>query len=368
MNQKEKELFFELCRYRDQNPQKLRNLIKKGAATPAVLGHLFYNRMGGIAFGVLKENGLLGETNREFRNTLESRYVLNREKNESYFRCLKLLTRVLKGCEGKYALLKGAYLCKAYPEGFRTSNDIDILTTAENIGVISQRHKDAGFRQGSVQNGCFLPASRQEIIRSRLMRGETVPFIKEVNLPFLRYLEIDINFSLSYKNEKSDTVREFLSRSRRVNLEKLRICTLEPCDFLLHLCGHLYKEAAVYPWVQMKRDMTLYKYCDLYTMLQDITEKEYAVLEKRASTLGLEEGCYYALYCTKVLFSLQSDALSAFLTRIAPANREILKTVIDPEAKKKYRYLEDNLFKRFFQNDRLSLLEEVFPDEKAGII
>lgn len=29
MNQKEKELFFELCRYRDQNPQKLRNLIKK---------------------------------------------------------------------------------------------------------------------------------------------------------------------------------------------------------------------------------------------------------------------------------------------------------------------------------------------------
>ena len=115
MNQKEKELFFELCRYRDQNPQKLRNLIKKGAATPAVLGHLFYNRMGGIAFGVLKENGLLGETNREFRNTLESRYVLNREKNESYFRCLKLLTRVLKGCEGKYALLKGAYLCKAYP-------------------------------------------------------------------------------------------------------------------------------------------------------------------------------------------------------------------------------------------------------------
>ena len=67
-------------------------------------------------------------------------------------------------------------------------------------------------------------------------------------------------------------------------------------------------------------------------------------------------------------FSLQSDALSAFLTRIAPANREISKTVIDPEAKKKYRYLEDNLFKRFFQNDRLSLLEEVFPDEKAGII
>ena len=35
-------------------------------------------------------------------------------------------------------------------------------------------------------------------------------------------------------------------------------------DFFLHLCAHLYKEATTLPWIEMHRDMTLYKYCDIY--------------------------------------------------------------------------------------------------------
>ncbi len=368
MNQNEKELFLELCRYRDQAPGKLRKLIRRGAATPAVLGQLFYNRMDGIAYCVLRQNALLQSMNREFRNALENAYLRSLEKNESYFRCLRLLTRTLKSCEGKYALLKGAYLCKVYPEGCRTSNDIDILTDPKSITAISDCLYGAGFRQGYLRGGRFVPATRQELISSRYLRGETVPFLKEVGLPSLQYLEVDLNFSLSYQNEESEAVREMISRARRINIGQLRIRTLDPCDFILHVCGHLYKEAAAYPWVQMKRDMTLYKFCDLYTLLHCYTEKDFAVLEQRVRSLKMEQGCYYALYFTKVLFSIKSKALASFLERIAPAACGFLDAVVYPEAKKTYRYREKDILKRFFHSNRLALLEEVTSDDTGKLI
>lgn len=55
------------------------------AATPAVLGHLFFNRMQAVAFGTLDKHGLLGKVNRKFRNSLKGASNQNIEKNNSFF-------------------------------------------------------------------------------------------------------------------------------------------------------------------------------------------------------------------------------------------------------------------------------------------
>ena len=57
------------------------------AATPEVLGHIFFNRMQGISYGVLKENKVLGGINREFRNSLREAYEHNVTGNYSYYEC-----------------------------------------------------------------------------------------------------------------------------------------------------------------------------------------------------------------------------------------------------------------------------------------
>ena len=80
-------------------------------------------------------------------------------------------------------MLKGAVLCKKYPKGYRTSNDIDLLVCPERVTQIGKALIKEGFRQGDIRNGTFIPASRKEIIESRMTRGETIPYIKEVNLP-----------------------------------------------------------------------------------------------------------------------------------------------------------------------------------------
>ena len=111
-------------------------------------------------------------------------------------------------------------------------------------------------------NGRFEPAQRREIIESKMMRVKTVPYIKRINLPEMKYLEVDINYSLDYKNSEKNTVDMLLNNTVDINIEGKKIRTLCGIDFFLHLCAHLYKEATVYPWIKMKRDMSLYKYSE----------------------------------------------------------------------------------------------------------
>lgn len=93
MKNEEKQLFKQLCRFRTETFDK--NLLPY--ATPEVLGYLFFNRMQGVAYGVLKKNGCLGGVNREFRNSLRGAYEQNIEKNKAFFQCLNVLSEILRG-------------------------------------------------------------------------------------------------------------------------------------------------------------------------------------------------------------------------------------------------------------------------------
>lgn len=355
MNKKEKELFLELCAFRNPNTKKIGRLLKSDAATSEVLGMLFANRMAGVAYHVLKETALLDQVNREFRNSLRNAFLLNEKINEDFIGCIKFLSAELEACGVPYALLKGAYLCNWYPKGCRTSNDIDVLIAPEDVGKVSARLKMAGFKQGFLKNGEFISATRQQIIESKMTRGETVPFIKEIKLPFMKYLEVDLNFSLDYKNSDDEVLRKMLSRAEIVTVNKTEIRTLHLFDFLLYLCSHLYKEATTMPWIRMQRDMTFYKYCDIYALLQDFNVVDLDALILNATDLSMQKE---VLYCFK---SIQSffGLLNSTNYRLLLEENYKLDEVIAPTEKKVYRYSETDPKKRFFAKDRVALLEEV---------
>ena len=355
MNQKEKNLFLELCSFRDASYSKIKTLLTEGAATPTVLGMLFENRMAAVAFQVLKEMGLLEMINREFRNALKIASVLGTRQNEDFEACLILVSKLLDACKVPYALLKGAYLFGQYPEGARTSNDIDILVASEHVRTVSEKLKEAGFEQGYLRNGVFVPATRQQIVESKMTRGETVPFIKEVGFPFIQYLEVDINFSLDYKNSDDCVLKDMLSRAERTIAGNAVISTLDKYDFMVHLCTHLYKEATTMPWLRMKRDMTFYKYCDIYALLYDYSTKDAERLIERAEKCGAKTELLYCLKSIYFFFKIKQPALRKYLRK----NPEELDEVIAPSENKRYRYKITNPAVRFFKQDRMALLEEV---------
>jgi len=357
MNKNEKQLFKSLCSFltRNVDPKLLE------AATPAVLGQLFFNRMQSIAYGSLRENGLLGQVNREFRNSLKHAYEYDLQKNKVYFACVRYLEQILSNQDCRYAMLKGAFLCKYYPEGYRTSNDIDLFVLPEDVTKIGKVLQAEGFRQGNIRNGVFVPATREEIIASRMTRGEVMPYIKEINCPCMKYLEVDLNFSLDYKPGDTALVVEMLERAQTVQLDDLRVRTLCPEDFFAHLCCHLYKEATTLPWVEMKRDMTLYKYCDLYLLLHDMTKADVDRCFIAAQKSGLEMICAYVVTQTAALFDCKNEYALTKAAVILERDPDFIHTVISPAEKKTYVYTEKDVAARFFAVDRKKLLKEVEP-------
>lgn len=358
MDKKEKDLFFSLCQFQNNDSEKIKELIQSGAASPAVLGELFWNRIAAVGYGVLQDNGLLSYTNREFRNSIKNAYFQNRIKNESFMKCLDLINFVLKPIENKYALLKGALLCLIYPKGFRTSNDIDILVSQADITEIGEKFKKEGFIQGSIKNGVLIPATREEIIKSRVMRGETIPYIKKVGLPFFEFLEIDINFSLDFKNGDQYMIQNLINRSVVNNECGIEIKTLKKEDFFLHLCAHLYKEATTYPWIKMKRDMTLYKYVDIYMLLNGMSEEEIDKITETATELKLLKEYIYTVKEVGELFESINEKTDYILNKVS-FDLSYMLDVVYPEEKKLFRYTISNAKERFFSNNRCSILKEV---------
>lgn len=345
-------LFKQICNFKNDSLDD--DLLKY--ATPKVLGMLFLNRMQAIAYGNMKEKRILESTNREFRNSLKMAYQYNIVKNESFYKCIDDLVQLLDKVGCKYAMLKGAVLCGLYPVGYRTSNDIDLLIHPKDITPISNLLKMNGFRQGSIKNDVFIPAHRREIIDSKMMRGETVPFVKEVNLPNMKYMEVDINFSLDYKNGDIEMINEMLNRTEKIEILGVWVQTLAPIDFLIHLCAHLYKEATALPWIEMKRDMTLYKFCDLYFLLYDIDDKKSDEFFRRAEELGLDKICAYAIIATYEMFEIKSEYLLMKSRKVLENDIEFMHRVYSPKEKTSYMYVEDSIFKRFFADDRKAML------------
>ena len=361
MTKNEIKVFKSLCAFKAKNFDA--DLEKY--ATPSVLGHLFFNRMQGIAYGILKEHGILGKVNREFRNSLKGAYEQNVCKNESFLTCIQLVNQILEHCTCPYALLKGAYLCGYYPKGYRTSNDIDILTSPENVTEIGKLLAENGFKQGNIRNGEFVEATRKEIIESKMMRGETVPYIKEIGLPGMRFLEIDINFSLDFKNGDLVLLEKMLNNVCKKQAGEFEIQTLSNDDFFIHLCGHLYKEATTLPWVKMKRDMTLYKYSDIYLLLSEMHEDDVERLFCRATQLGMEKICAFAIIQTNALYDTINSYADKTAKTILAGNENFLYEVFSPEGKKTLIYDEKDINKLFFSDNRVKHLKEASDNEKT---
>lgn len=355
---KERKIILELCKFKGYSFDKLNDLLSGDIDEPYLLGQLLFHRLGGIAYCVFKEANLLSKLNRETRSSLEIVFQGYAFKTESFYKALEYLSDIIGIVNFPFALLKGALLAYLYPLGYRTSNDIDILILDEDIDKISEILESNEFKQGKIINKEFVPAKRSEIIFSRMNRGETVPYIKEINLPWMRHLEIDINFSLDYKARRTNDNNRSVMQNI---LSKIRVLsgnlyTLSNDDFIIHLCTHLYKEASTYPWVKMQRDISLYKYCDIYNLLF-LEEFRSDTLAMRISELCANEECYYTFYYTKKLFSLQSDYLDNLLKKIKPCNLEFMNRIVVPGGG--YKYYNVDYCEWVFTSNRYKYLRDV---------
>lgn len=340
------------------------NLIKEsfynGIDYVYLLGHLLFNRVGGIAYCNIEKANISSMVNREFRTPLKMVYESSKVRSESFSECEKMLCDIFINSTFSYAFLKGALLNKMYEPGMRTSNDFDVLVSQSDLQKVTDLLINEGFIQGFLRNDVFTPAKRSDIVYARMNKGEIVPFVKEVNLPCMKWLEIDINFSLDFKGINTNNAPEdFVSRAEPlIEIDDKSLFTLNSIDFLMHLCSHLYKEATTWYWVERTRDLSLYKFSDIFLFIKKFFTKTYVEnLIERIKKYELESECFYTFYHTRKLFNIKDRDLDYVIESITPQDKSVLKRVFDPKKKTSYLF-EVDFTDYFFSSDRTKLLKE----------
>ena len=338
------QLVLELCKFLSPDREAILKLMGETPDWGYVLGHLLYNRMGSVAYKIICDLELQQIPSREFVNTLKSIAYCDKQKADSMREAIELLSRPLAEVTFPYALLKGSYLINLYATGLRTSNDIDILVNQRDLTGLEEILLRYGFEQGYIRQGQFVPLTRKEILSVRMNRGETVPFIRQIDLPLMKYIEIDVNFSLDFKAKyETDAVDALMyNAKRRIHTQNASLYTLEPRNFFIHLCTHLYKEATTYAWVERGRDQSLYKYADIYMLILSWFDSEQANIEltQRIIQYGLQKECYYAILNTMDIFKIEHKYMSKLLEEIRPKDTAFLKEIYHPSQKKTYCYNE----------------------------
>lgn len=322
-----------------------------------IVGGIILNRIVGIAYNNLE----LSTLNRESKKCLSVLKGFYEKQFDSFIRKLEYISQILSEANFKYALLKGAFLTPMfYERGQRTSNDIDILVNANDITKVQYLLTQNGFIQGHCDDKeNMIPATRREIVESKLNFGETVPFL----LPFdNEILEIDINFSVDFQSkDKYDIVKGLLDKSLKKKTHYVDVTTLCEEDFLIHICCHLYKEATTWDWVVNRRDLMLYKFSDINVLLHKYSNAIFfSRLVDRIKTFNVENSCYYAFKNASIVYPrlLQLPGFPEMLEVIRPSSTDFMNQVIYPKNKKTYLYDVD--FETWFNAPtRTQLLHEI---------
>jgi hypothetical protein len=145
----------------------------------------------------------------------------------------------------------------------------------------------------------------------------------------------------------------------------LSVSTLDDADFFIHLCAHLHKEATTLPWIEMRRDMTLYKYCDIYMLLSEMTDAQLQYVFTRATELGMEKICAYTILETMGLFDVDNPLSYSISHTVLEEDPAFHLRVVSPKDKKILMYQTADVTERFFMESRVNDLKEGHLHEKA---
>ena len=273
--------------------------------------------------------------------------------------------RIALAADGaEHILLKGSVLCNVaeeesaiYEDGERISNDIDILVEQDGITAVENSLKKLGFIQGRYAPGekKIKPFPRLEILKRRMNRGETAPFLKTTGNPELPFIEADINFSLGNVPGERDSLLSEMIATRKEYAGKVPMYVANEEMFFLHLILHQYKESCLYFMAERRKDLDLYKLADIYYLWKKDTFDK-GDLKKLAFKYGVQKEIGTVLGQTGRIFEDEE------LKSAAEEYGERQPEVIDYEGKKRLLWTADERT-RICSLDPLRFLKERKEDD-----
>ncbi len=323
-----------------------------------VLGFLYCHKIAGLFYNRAAKGALSLPS--KITKLLSDTYEAQARRVRFMREGIREISGALIASGAEHVFLKGSVLaniaekeCAVYEDGERISNDIDILVKPDNITAVSDVLKTLGFVQGTYDktNGRVVEFSRLEILKRRMNRGETAPFLKATGNPEVPFIEVDINFSLGNVPGERETLLAEMLATRKKYEGKAPMYVADEEMFFLQLVLHQYKESCLYFTVERGKDLDLYKLADMYYLWKgELFDK--SRLKRLVCKYGAQKETGAALGQTGRIFS-DGEILSA-----AEEYGDRPPEVTDYDLKKKYRWTADERM-RLGRFDAKSFLREI---------
>lgn len=262
------------------------------------LGLILYHRVNGVVYRKLRGmNGIPWRIHFYLRAVYEEmvqRTVLHQQE-------IRRIDEVLYENGVRYAFMKGAVLNVLYYEkGERISGDSDLMVDVKDLDLCCQLMRDLGYRQGKLEHGVFMPATKKELFFARMNTYEIVPFLKAIDERYLAYHAVDINFRLS-NDDGNEAASQMLSDVVRLEIGGAKIQTLSVERFLIFLCIHHYREATMIYKIANGEDMVLYKYMDIHMFIRK-SPVDWDRLVSVCAEMNRKKEVYHTLSYTELLY------------------------------------------------------------------
>lgn len=323
-----------------------------------ILGYLCYHRVAGLAYETIDAVNVQKLDFPVFF-TLYMIHESQRIRVELQKEYIKSISLALREANIKHVFLKGSVLSNTiYPAGARAFNDIDILVPKNSIHDVKKVLYKLGFLNGKYdyKKGIINEFDQDTITQYINSRGEMAPFVKIVNEPTIKTVNVDINFSLDWgQNGSDEAVNHFLNERVLIPIDNnFSIYSLKKEHLFIHLCSHFYKDSALINVIKKRKVLDLYKFVDIYTFIQTYFEEiDIKRIFDDSVKYGFDKHVFFTLNYTANVFPeiLTIKNVDALYQKYNYINDDIMAVIFEqynPEIKMKD---ENSLIDRLFSYD-----------------
>ncbi len=334
---KEHKIVLELVKHGNKKIDKLLEMLDdKTINWIEVLGYLCYHRVSGLAYEIMNSIDVRKLDFPVFFTTymIHESQVIRTNLQREY---IKIISSKLCEANIKHVFLKGAILSNTiYPIGARVSNDIDILVSKKSILEAKDALNDLGFLQGKYdyKKDVINEADQDTLIKNMNTRGEMFPFIKIINKETVKTIDVDVNFSLDWTpNSLCSAVDYFLEERTFLPINgNFSIYSLVEEHLFIHLCSHLYKDAALLDIVKKRKVLDLYKFVDIYTFIQKYFERiNIEKIYEDSVKYGFDRSVFFTLNYTAIIFPeiLEIPNVVLLYSKFNYINNNVMEEIFD---------------------------------------
>lgn len=268
-----------------------------------IIQYAHKNKVIHLMYWNMKRLGLFSYMPKHYHTMIDDSCSCNEIRNNSKFRELERIQRILVEKGIPTAVVKGGYLIDNvyHNRKIRATNDLDMLINRKDINDVDQIMRENGYEVGTfdAKTNTVVPPDKATKLFYKTSMYNLLPYVHlNFDIPWQTTV-FDFSFALDFSLD-TRPVNAMLDAATQLSGK----FELLPEHIFIHMCCHHYREASGVSWKMIGKDLRLIKFCDVREfILQKMDETTLFKAIRFAKEYGLEEAVFFTMTTLQLLYN-----------------------------------------------------------------